>query len=310
MRVTPTLAAVLAAVLLLPACGERAPGPASITRAGFIQDSSLDEASGMQSGALNPGVYFVHNDDGQPVVYAMDGGGRDLGRFRVNGARNRDWEDITRAPSAYGPLLVIGDIGDNSALRASVTLYLLREPGPGPNRRYAGAVDLLHKIELVYPDGARDCESLAYDPATGDLLLVSKRDRPPRIYRIPLAIALARPRAELEFAGQTVGFRPPTSRDLLKFGARDGPWIAQPTGFDIRPDGRQAAFISYRSIYVFDRAAGEDWPSALARPPREFEGPPERKEEAISYSPAGDLLAVTGEGVPAPVYRVTLRPDQ
>ena len=294
----------------LSACESRTGAEAGITRTGTIENAALIEASGMQAGILNPGVYFLHNDDGKAFVYAMDDSGRDLGRFRLKDAKNRDWEDITSAPSPDGPLLVIGDTGDNSANRKYVSLYFIHEPAPresspGSDKRFSGTVKLFHEVRLTYPDGPRDCESLAYDPVSRDLLLVSKRDVPPRMYRISLEEALAGKKAGLEFAGETIRFRPPTSRDRMYFGQRDNRWVAQPTGFDINEDGSQAVVISYRSIYIFDRMPDEDWPDALARNPIEFEGPPSKQEEAVSFSPGGEYIMVTTEGIPAPVYRIS-----
>jgi hypothetical protein len=309
MQSTAVRILALAFFGLLCACDSQERENAGVTRSGTIERAALNEASGMQSGTLNRGVYYLHNDDGRAVIYAMDSSGRDLGRFKLAGARNRDWEDITSAPSAAGPLLVIADTGDKMARWKNVTLYFFLEPQPGTDNRFSGSVDLLHKVHLRYPDGPRDCESLSYDPASGDLLFITKRDNPPRIYRISLKEALSGDEADLQFAGETIHFRPPGSRDLAYFGKRDAIWVSQPTGFDINDDGSQAAVISYRSLYLFDRAAGEDWPAALAREPVEFEGPPSRKEEAVSYSPGGEFIMVTTEGVHAPVYRIRLLPE-
>ena len=309
MRTPGTPIIALALLPLLCSCESQTTADAGIMRTGTIQAAALDEASGMQSGVLNPGVYFLHNDDGKAVVYAMDSAGRDLGRFKLKGARNRDWEDITSAPSDAGPLLIIADTGDNMAQRDHVTLYFLREPSPGSDGRFSGSVELLHAVQLTYPDGPRDCESLAYDPVSGDLLLLSKRDKPSRIYRISLDKALAEDKSGLEFAGETALFRPPTSRDMMYFGRRDGRWVAQPTGFDINDEGSVALVISYRSTYIFNRAEGEDWPSALGRRPIEFEGPPSRNEEAVSFSPGGEFIMVTTEGIRAPVYRIRYLPE-
>src|SRR3712207_9440411 len=49
------------------------------------------------------GLFWTHNDSGRdPVIFAVDAGGRLQGRFRVMGARNRDWEDAAMGPCAGG----------------------------------------------------------------------------------------------------------------------------------------------------------------------------------------------------------------
>ena len=88
---------------------------------------------------------------------------------------------------------------------------------------------------------------------------------------------------------------------MTKF--RDGQWVSQPTGMDISPDGRWAAVISYRSLYLFEKAQDQDWADALAGEPIELEGPPSLKEEAVGFSRDGDFILVTTEGLPAPLYR-------
>ena len=81
-----------------------------------IADSAINESSGLVASRTNSGAYWTHNDSGGgPFIYALDTNGETLGTFRVNGATNRDWEDIAAGP---GPqhgrsYLYIGDIGDN-----------------------------------------------------------------------------------------------------------------------------------------------------------------------------------------------------
>jgi hypothetical protein len=297
------LAITLASLLPIGGCSPADSPARNDVQSTHIHNSVLDEISGMQAGTINREALFVHNDDGPPQVFVIDRQGNDLGNFLLEGAVNRDWEDITAVPSSAGPLLVLADMGDNFAQWDSVALYFVAEPAPGPDGRYQGTYPLVHSITLTYPDGARDCESMAYDPASNRLLLISKRDTPPRIYSIDLDTALAQDSAELKYLGNSIQFRPPTRRDLLIFGPRDGPWVSQPTGFDITPDGTRAAVISYRSLYLWQRAQGESWESVLAREPLEIEAPPSRKEEAVSFEPDGNVL-VTTEGVPATLYRI------
>ncbi|NIP17707.1 MAG: hypothetical protein GWM87_05820 [Xanthomonadales bacterium] len=295
------LAVTLAAIT---ACKPGNELPEGVQRTGTVRSGTLDEISGIQSGMLNPGAWFVHNDSGAAVVHAIGEDGSDLGAFRVSGAGNRDWEDLAAVPTAGGPVLVIGDIGDNDARRKHVTLYFVREPEPGRDGRFSGTENLLHRLRLTYPDGARDSEALAYDAGSGDLLIISKRDVPPRLYRIPLERALSVDRAELEALGTIRPLRPATRRDLVTFGQREAPWISQPTGMDIDRDGHRAAVITYRSTYLFSRNRGESWQTAFGREPLEIEGPPGPKEEAVGFSPGGDFVLATSEGLGAAVYRL------
>jgi len=268
---------------------------------GKLESGRLDEASGIQAGAGN--VFFVHNDEGARL-YLTDDTGQDLGFRDVEDARNRDWEDITRVPGADGPLLVIGDIGDNHAARDQVSLYFVREPSPNDA---SGPVRVQHRLRFRYPDGPRDVEAMAYDAAGGRLLLLSKRDQPPRLYGLPLDLALWQHEMVAEFLGEVPGFRPPTRGDILRNPGR-GLWVSQPTGMDISPDGRLAAVLTYRSLYLFRRGEAEGWVDALQGQPVEYVGPPGTHDEAVCFSLDGRSIYVTTEGRPAPLYRLDL-PD-
>jgi hypothetical protein len=275
-----------------------APPRATFSVVGKLQSSRLDEASGLQVG---DGTLYLHNDDGRRLFVASPNG-RELGEVKLDQAKNRDWEDITRVPGDDGPLLVVGDIGDNHAGRKDVSLYFLREADlVSPWQDVAAR----HRLRVRYPDGARDAEALAYDPDERLLLILSKRDQPPRLYGIPLDLALWQDEVEAEFLGEVPGFRPPTRSDILRHPGR-GLWVSQPTGMDISPDGRLAAVITYRSLYLFRREPGESWADAMQRPPEEYIGPPGYHDEAVGFSPDGRSIYVTTEGRPAPLYRLDL----
>lgn len=273
-----------------------------------IASSDLAEISGME--ADDGPRFLVHNDDGPPDLFVLDARGDVRSRLRVKGARNRDWEDITWVPLENGRVLAIGDIGDNLGRRASIQLYFIELPEP-PLSEGRGAIELepRHVLHLRYPDGPRDCEAMAYDPSSGQILLLTKRDQPPRLYGVDAGQALAERELELEFLGETVEFRPPTRSDYFRLG-KDAAWISQPTGMDIDDTGSLAAVISYRSLYLFKRGPQQSWAEAFQHPPREFLGPPSRDEEAIAFSDSMDALFITTEGQPAPVYRVELPPPR
>jgi len=139
-------------------------------------------------------------------------------------------------------------------------------------------------------------------------LLMSKRDQPPRLYGIPLDLALWSHEADLEFLGEVPGFRPPTKADILRH-PRRGLWVSQPTGMDISPDGRLAAVLTYRSLYLFRREGAENWTDAFQRQPVEIIGPPGAHDEAVTFSPDGRSVYVTTEKRPAPLYRLDLPAD-
>ena len=282
---------------------QTASAPVTMVRTGWLSSDELMEASGMIASYSRAGDFFVHNDEGEPVLYAIDESGTDLGSVAIVPAKNKDWEDITSVPVDGDRWIVVGDIGDNKAKRKSIKLYFAEEPKTGEHDRYSGRLDLKHSLHLTYPDGPRDCESMAYDPIGKQILLLSKRDKPSRLYAVDLETALAGKNAELKFLGTIAKLRPPTSKDRFHFGGRTD-FISQPTGFDISDDGTEAVIITYRSLYRFQRKADEDWLSTFQRKPEEVVGPPAVQNEAITYSVDGKAIYVTTEKKPAPVYRI------
>lgn len=297
-------------VLLLSACDMQAdsgsaktiPPPVALTNMGVIEAEKLKEASGLQASRSNDGHFFSHNDDGKSEIFMLNETGGDLGKMEIEPAKNKDWEDITSVPVGDDRWLVAGDIGDNGKKRKHITLYFAAEPQPGKKARYSGRLDLEHRLKLTYPDGPRDCESMSYDPVGDQILLLTKRDKPARLYSIDLQTALDEDEAELEFLGTISPLRPPTIGDRAKWGGKVGS-ISQPTGLDISPDGNEAVVITYRSLYRFHRQEGEDWLTAMQRKPEEVVGPPAKQNEAVAYSTDGKSIFVVTEKHPAPVYR-------
>jgi len=270
---------------------------------GFVDNSILDEISGMETAA--DGSFFVHNDEGDPVVHVVDPTGRYRAEIRLDDAKNRDWEDITIIPGEEHRWVVGGDIGDNQARYKTIRLYFFHEPLPDEDGTFPDEVNVLHRTKLRYPDGPRDCESMAYDPASDQILFMTKRDKPPRLYGIPLETALNEKSAELQFLGEVPTFTPPTTEEKLR-GGKKAKWLSQPTGMDISEDGLLAAVITYRSLYLFSREPEESWIEAFNRKPREFPGPPGIYEEAVTIDDDTVNVHVTTEKIPTPIHRLPI----
>src|SRR5205085_1640483 len=74
---------------------------------GVLAAPGLTESSGIVASRIHPGVYWTHNDSGNPPeLFAVDERGRNLGVWRVSGASNVDWEDISSDAAGH---LIIGD---------------------------------------------------------------------------------------------------------------------------------------------------------------------------------------------------------
>jgi hypothetical protein len=170
------LAALLAA--LSPPLGTTAAAGDAAPLAA-LAEPAITESSGLATSRRAPGVLWTHNDSGGPILYATDRLGRARGAFAVVGADNVDWEDLAIGPGPAGTdALYVADTGDNTRHRDDPTIYRVAEPAvpddPAGSSAALTATAPAERFPLVFPDGPRDVESLLVDPATGEVVLVSK----------------------------------------------------------------------------------------------------------------------------------------
>lgn len=281
--------------------GPESPGPFEL--AGFVSNPALDEISGIE--AAGQGRFYVHNDEGKALLHVIDNQGLYLAAVELEGAKNRDWEDLTLIPRADERWLVGADIGDNQARYKSIRLYFAIEPRADANGRYPQTLKVAHELKVRYPDGSRDCEALAYDASSEQILFMTKRDKPPRLYGLDVETALSQSSAVLSFLGEVPTFSPPSAAEML-LGGKKAQWLSQPTGMDISADGTLAAVLTYRSLYLYTRETGETWADAFQKSPREIPGPPGIYDEAVTIDETENSVFVTTEKIPAPLYRLRL----
>jgi hypothetical protein len=179
----------------------------------------VHEASGAAPSRTHSGVFWTHNDSGDPAVYAIDANGALAGRVAVAGAQVTDWEDIAVAQCPGGDCLYIADIGDNQAARPSVTVYRVPEPAPG-----AGTTRPAQAIELRYPNGAQDAEAMFV--LNGAIHIVTKGETGPiTLYRAPASAAPGTP-AQLERVRELATSEQKRSERITGASASpDGRWI-------------------------------------------------------------------------------------
>jgi len=156
------------------------PGPAAETVLTFA-DRAVVESSGLV--AAGDGLFVTTNDSGDGGrIFVVDHSGRTVGTTTWS-PEPVDVEAL--APAVPGEVWV-GDIGDNPGARDSIRV--LRVPFGREHR----AVEPV-SYELVYPDGARDAETLLAHPRTGRLLVVSKDIFGGVVYAAPRRLSSERP---------------------------------------------------------------------------------------------------------------------
>ena len=287
--------------LTLLICGQvfqlRAEEPVMVKDAEIVklQSAEIREASGLTESRRHPGCFWLVNDSGaDPVLHLSGKKGEDLGKVTVETASNKDWEDLAGFNLDGRPYLLVADTGDNAAKREFVTLYIFPEPEFSPDKKLAGKVNVEWSVRFRYPDGPRDCESVAVDAKQQKVILVSKRTHPPEVYELPLKTT----GAEIVIA-QKIGTTNVDNPGTLPLHLFDG----QPTAMDIASDGSVAAILTYTGVFVFLRKENESWAETLARKPQVLAPHQLPQAEALAFSVDGKTLYCTSEGVGARLVR-------
>lgn len=262
------------------------------TMSGSLQSKEAREVSGITASVLNKDIYYVHNDSGDSSrLFAITPDGKLVStityKWPNGGVYEHDCEDIATGP---GPIrgksyIYIGDIGDNNSLKGSVTIHRIMERTAFATKEKAEAID--RPVNLKYPDGPKDAETLMIDPVDRLIYIITKRKDSVTVYTAPLKYN----------PGDTVML---TKRCKLFFeGIKPFKWI---TGGDISKDGQQILLKSYQKVYYWQRKANEPVWETLKRKPAEPAYKQERLGEAIGFTADGKGYLTTSEGVFAPIY--------
>ncbi|HUV13405.1 MAG TPA: hypothetical protein VMY18_07155 [Acidobacteriota bacterium] len=195
---------------------------------GRIDDPRLSESSGVAVSRVHENVMWSHNDDGQPLVFALRFTGEAIQRYEVPGVENHDWEDISSDNS--GNLYIY----DNTARMQDPLIgyiYAFPEPDPFVDQE----IETVTTYPIRFPDPGLDVETLIVRDSSAFLVSKPWDGSLPRIYFVE-----SLEEGTAEFLGTI-------------------PHRAMITGGDISADGDRVALSSYRALFIFERKkAGEE----------------------------------------------------
>jgi hypothetical protein len=239
----------------------------ALERVGTLAHPAIREASGLVESRKRPGVFWTHNDSGNPAaLFAVRGDGSLIREFVV-AVPNVDWEDLAIDDEGR---LYVGDIGNNEGRLPLRAIYRFDEPDPlvepaGPLKPSSAT------YYRFVPDGRFDAEGLAIDGARALIVAKTFDGRDAEIYAVPLdpPAPLLRPAKPVRVA-RLAGFAEPA------------------TGAALHRDGKRLAVCSLRTVAVYRRDGRDAWRRESIR---SFQV--DDQIEAVAW--VGDDLLLAGE---------------
>ncbi|MES2662131.1 MAG: hypothetical protein V4629_02400 [Pseudomonadota bacterium] len=273
---------------------------------GILNHKNLTEVSGAARSFHQPDHIWAINDSGDaPSLHLVSHDGKPVASINISELANFDWEDIDSFEVNGKPYLAIGDIGDNLNRRKVYYVHILPEPEMTFDIQGNPKLNLkpsdIQTIGFQFEDGARDSESIAVDPENKAVYILSKRDKPARLYRLPLMMAPERIVYKASFIQEVeelAGISP------IHFGSMVQTFLSyMPTSMSTFED--EVAVLTYGYVHLFHQNATSkqkfwSWQKSMPLPRMP-------QAEALSYIEGGHLL-VFSEQVPSPIVRFSRQP--
>ncbi len=241
-----------------------------------VLDPNLKELSGLVCGRKNPEcVYFIEDKGNSSAVHVFTSTGIFKSKLLLNGVQNIDFEDLTIGP---GPIdgetyIYIGDIGDNDNNRSQIRILRFPEPDLSGNVPATITIENIEIINVKYPDGPKDAETLMIHPITKDLIIMSKRESQTMVYR--LNYPYNQPMNEPLYLG---------SLPLKKLVAGD-----------ISNDGQRFAVKNKSTIYFWQTADNDIYKTMFHTAPKKVAYIPEPQGESLGFSMDGKSYFTVSE---------------
>lgn len=295
LRSFSTLALSMQGVFPMPTADTSEEEPAQVC---IVSDNEISEASGIAASLRQKDAIWLHNDSGDSArlfLVGLDGKTRAV--VSLNVERPLDWEDMCSFEADGEKWLLIGDTGDNQRVRSlsarACELLLIKEPEfkSGQGSPPIVKTDVVSRIEFQFPDGPEDCESLAVDTQTKEILLLTKcAPHKCQLFRLPFSTK----------SGQQKLMAEPVTSLAVPFA----------TSMDVSADNQSLVIVNMFSGALIRREKDESWNSACQKPITVLTLPAQPQCETVCFESTGASVLVNSERSQQPLWRIRLpEPD-
>jgi len=199
--------------------------------------SVLTECSGLDFNGNSS--FWTHNDSwGDDQLYRISSTGNLQQTITINGANNRNWEDITHDQNRDH--LFIGDFGNNDNDRTDLKIYKIPYPNASTTFSTAEIIEFTFSDQEDFPSAWMNFDVEAFFHFNNRLYLFTKAD------------------------GSAVGYT-----KMYSLSQNSGPHIAnlvdsfytndRTTSATISPDGNSMILMSNSHIHIFKNFSGTDF---------------------------------------------------
>jgi hypothetical protein len=264
----------------------------------LLEDTDLNELSGLVASRASPGVLYANNDSGDAArFFAMDTDAKALGRFELDGASANDWEDMTIGPCPAGTCVFLGDIGDNRRVRTDYAIYRVKEPAVAVGKPVGTVKVAWERFAFEYPAGEKfNAETLFAHPVTGELYIVIKQSAgdPSMVFKFPMPMDASKSATLIKVAELKV----PEPKDQAL------------TGGGLSPDGNALLLRMYNRLVELKLPAGAPFEQIFAAKAVNVPVSAEQQGEAVAWKADGRGYFTASEevGVKPTLNRVECQP--